>query len=226
MNIQPVSITGRIAREKREAMRINTSDFMELLEEQTEGMVTTHDFRPVPSVVPVSRGVSALKEKNYVEFSTSPWCGVATFLVNTEGDDWVPLTQLADVDKFFEAMQSIFETASEGKKTRAYFKALAAIRHIKMSLMRDLIWSVLKDGSYRALSKFMHKVVMIGCMHFMDPYNFDLDRVERCVIHYAFPDGTIRPFCSVNTVHRSSIEKEFSVPLSEWKGSPVGSKVS
>ena len=26
---------------------------------------------------------------------------------------------------------------------------------------------------------------MVGAMHFMDGYNFDLERVERCGIHYA-----------------------------------------
>jgi len=59
---------------------------------------------------------------------------------------------------------------------------------------------------------------MIGCMHFQDPYNFDLDRVERCVIHYAVPDGRIVPFCSMNSIHRSAIEKELGVPLDRWKG--------
>jgi len=31
-------------------------------------------------------------------------------------------------------------------------------------------------------------------MHFMDLWNFDQDRVKRCVIHYAVPDGRIIPF--------------------------------
>jgi len=30
---------------------------------------------------------------------------------------------------------------------------------------------------------------MVGLMHFQDPYNFDLERLERCGIHYAVPDG-------------------------------------
>jgi len=54
-------------------------------------------------------------------------------------------------------------------------------------------------------------------MHFMDPYNFDLERVERCCIHYAVPDGRLIPFCTMNTIHRQSFEKKFSVPIQEWQ---------
>jgi uncharacterized radical SAM superfamily Fe-S cluster-containing enzyme len=52
-------------------------------------------------------------------------------------------------------------------------------------------------------------------MHFMDPFNFDQDRVRRCVIHYAVPDGRVIPFCSMNAIYREDIEKKFSKPLTE-----------
>ncbi len=216
VNVQPVSITGRIEREARDAMRINTSDFMELIEEQTDGLVKAEDFLPVPAVVPMPRAVGALKGKHYVEFTTSPWCGVATFLIRGKKDAWTPITHIAKVDKFFDAMEAVANAASEGKKTRAFMKSISALRHIKASFIKDLVWPVLKEGSYHALGKFMRKVVMIGCMHFMDPYNFDLQRVQQCVIHYGLPDGTIRPFCTVNTLHRAEVEQKFSVPYEEW----------
>ena len=75
VNVQPVSITERIDREARESMRINTTDFMELVEKQTDGLIKINDFRPVPCVVPVSQAVGAFKGKHYVEFTASPWCG-------------------------------------------------------------------------------------------------------------------------------------------------------
>jgi len=56
-------------------------------------------------------------------------------------------------------------------------------------------------------------MIMLGSMHFMDPYNFDLQRVERCIIHYAVPDGRIIPFCTMNTIHRPIVERKFAVPL-------------
>jgi uncharacterized radical SAM superfamily Fe-S cluster-containing enzyme len=54
-------------------------------------------------------------------------------------------------------------------------------------------------------------------MHFMDSYNYDVERVKRCVIHYAAPNGKVYPFCAYNSgpVFRERIEKEFSVPFEE-----------
>jgi uncharacterized radical SAM superfamily Fe-S cluster-containing enzyme len=215
VNVQPVSITGRIDKASRDAMRITTSDFMKLIETQTNGLVKQADFRPVPAVVPVSQAMGALRKKEYAEFTTSPWCGVATFLIKGKKEGWTPITQIARVDKFFETMASVSKSASEGKNTRALMKAVAALRHVNSSYIKDLVWPVLKEGSYKTLGQFMRRVVMIGCMHFMDPYNFDLQRVQRCVIHYGLPDGTIRPFCTTNTLHRAKVEQQFSVPYNE-----------
>jgi len=59
------------------------------------------------------------------------------------------------------------------------------------------------------------KGLFVGCMHFMDPYNFDLERVERCCIHYATPDLRLIPFCSYNIFHRASVEEKFSIKRTE-----------
>ncbi len=58
---------------------------------------------------------------------------------------------------------------------------------------------------------------MISAMHFMDPYNFDLERAQRCCIHYAVPEGKIIPFCTMNSIHRPKIEKRLGIPLKEWQ---------
>jgi uncharacterized radical SAM superfamily Fe-S cluster-containing enzyme len=78
-------------------------------------------------------------------------------------------------------------------------------------MLKGVMGDVLRTGSYEALGKLMRKMVMISSMHFMDPYNFDLQRVQRCCIHYAVPDGRIIPFCTMNSIHRPEIEKKFAV---------------
>jgi uncharacterized radical SAM superfamily Fe-S cluster-containing enzyme len=52
-------------------------------------------------------------------------------------------------------------------------------------------------------------------MHFMDAYNYDIERVKRCVIHYSAPNGMVYPFCTYNSgpCFREKIEREFSVPF-------------
>ena len=217
INVQPVSITGRINREEREKMRITIPDFMKLCEEQTGGAIKVSDFRPVPWPVPLARAVGALKGKNYPEFTAHPHCGVATFFLVEEDGSIVPVTKYADVDKLAENFWEVYKLASEGKRFRAYLKLMSASGNIKGKLKRQLL-SVLIKGSYDVLGKLMRSMVLLGCMHFMDPYNFDLERVERCCIHYALPDGTIRPFCSFNSIHRPAVEKAFSRPLPSKQG--------
>jgi uncharacterized radical SAM superfamily Fe-S cluster-containing enzyme len=47
-------------------------------------------------------------------------------------------------------------------------------------------------------------------MAFLDSYNFDVDRVRRCVVHYITPDKKLIPFCAYNNVQRVAIEKEYT----------------
>jgi len=216
INVQPVSICGRIPQEEREKMRITITDFMRLCEEQTNGKIRMNDFYPVPTVVPVSKAVGALKGKRYVEFTAHPHCGMATYLF-VENGDIVPITKYGNVDKFIESMQKVYEDAAQGKTKKAKFRLLAALRHVKFSFLRKYVWRVLREGSYEALGDLQRKSILLSSMHFMDPYNFDLQRVENCVIHYAVPDGRIIPFCSMNSIHRPKIEKQFSMSIEEWQ---------
>ncbi len=216
VNVQPVSICGRIPQDEREKMRITIPDFMEKVEEQTDGVIKTDDFFPVPTVVPISRAVAALKGKEYVEFTTHPHCGMATY-VFIEGDKMVPINRYVNVDKFIGTMNKIYEDAKKGNTKKAKVRLLWLLRHIKFGLLRKYLLPIVKSGSYDSLGALHRKMLLISSMHFMDPYNFDLERVQRCCIHYAVPDGRIIPFCAMNSIHREKVEKEMGIPLEEWK---------
>ena len=118
INVQPVSICGRIPQEEREKMRITITDFMRLCEEQTNGKIRMNDFYPVPTVVPISKAVGALKGKRYVEFTAHPHCGMATYLF-VENGDIVPITKYGNVDKFIASIQKVYEDAAQGKTKKA-----------------------------------------------------------------------------------------------------------
>lgn len=72
-----------------------------------------------------------------------------------------------------------------------------------------------KKGTSESTKPFHRNTLFLGAMHFQDPYNLDIDRVQRCGIHYATPDGRIIPFCSYNTMHRQDVEESFSIPYTE-----------
>jgi hypothetical protein len=216
VNVQPVSLCGRIPQREREKMRITIPDFMRLVEEQTNGKIKVSDFYPVPTVVPISKAVGALKDKRYVEFTAHPHCGMATYIF-VENGEIVPITRYGNVDKFIQTMQKVYEDASKGNKNKAKIRLIGALRHIKFSFLRKYVWRVLREGSYEALGDLQRKSILISSMHFMDPYNFDLERVQRCVIHYAVPDGRIMPFCTMNSIHRSAVENKLGMSLEQWQ---------
>ena len=209
VNVQPVSITGRIDRNKLADYRITIPDFMRLVEEQTNGQVRRSDFYPVPAVVPFAKAVGALKGKRFPEFTMHEHCGMATFAFVEDGK-LVPITRYANVDAFMNAMNEVAALAQAGKKVRANMKMIDSLRHLRLKVLGPLVTGVMKEGSYEALGRLMRSIIMIGAMHFMDGYNFDLERVERCGIHYAIPDGRIIPFCTMNTLHREQIERQFA----------------
>lgn len=216
INVQPVSLCGRLPEEEREKMRITIPDFMRLCEEQTNGKVKVNDFYPVPTVVPIAQAVGAIKHKRYVEFTAHPHCGMATYLF-VEAGKIIPITRYGNVEKFVNSLQKVYEEANKGHETRAKMRLVGAVRHVKFGLLRKYLLPVLTTGSYKALGSLQRKTILLSSMHFMDPYNFDLDRAQSCCIHYAVPDGRIIPFCTMNSIHRQEIEKQFGIPLSQWQ---------
>ena len=84
---------------------------------------------------------------------------------------------------------------------------------------KALIRSLISDESKKTLAKFSWRTMFIGGMHFQDSYNYDIQRVERCAIHYATPDLRVIPFCAYNSgpEYRQEIEAKYSIPLAEWK---------
>jgi len=212
VNVQPVSVTGRIDRDKLAEYRITIPDFMKSVEEQTGGQLKASDFFPVPSVVPFARAVGALKGSRFPEFTMHEHCGMATFAFVEDGRI-VPITRYADVDGFMASMNKVAELAIAGHKVKAKLEMVRSLTHLRLRVLGSLITGVMKEGTYEALGKLMRSVIMIGAMHFMDPYNFDLERVQRCGIHYAVPDGRIIPFCTMNSLHREKIERQFAKTL-------------
>jgi hypothetical protein len=68
------------------------------------------------------------------------------------------------------------------------------------------------NPSYDSLGYIRRRLLLIGCMAFMDPYTFDVERAHHCVIHYITPDNKIMPFCVYNMLYRKQTEKQFSSP--------------
>ncbi|HTX60991.1 MAG TPA: radical SAM protein [Methanobacterium sp.] len=226
---QPVSFAGRTPSDEVEEQRITVPDFEQLVEEQTNSEIKVEDFYTASSVVPISEFIEAIEGEPQVKFTCHPHCGAATYVFIDE-DKMVPVTQFIDVDRFFKLLSNSSEDITEGgivAKSKVLARATIELpKTISLSKtpdsldIKNILIKVFKERSYGALGDFHHKSLLIACMHFMDPWNFDHDRVKRCVIHYAIPDGRIIPFCAMNSIFRQDVEKKFAKPLGKHEEEP------
>jgi len=216
INIQPVSMAGRLQKDEMRKLRITIPDAIKEIEEQTNGVVSKWDWRPVDWPVPMTKGMGVIRNKVYPDFTMHPMCGAATFLVVDKDGSYKPIMNYVDVDRFAEVFWGVYYSGAKGKKTMAKLKMLKLLPMAKSGFVRGLIRNVITKGSYEALGDFMRRIVMIGIMHFQDVWNFDLERAQRCAIHYVTPDMKVRSFCTYNSIHRPNVERQFAIPISEW----------
>ncbi|MFQ5553085.1 MAG: tetraether lipid synthase Tes, partial [Thermoplasmata archaeon] len=234
VNYQPVSLTGRIPDEEREKLRYTLSDLAHDFADQT-GYAEPDDWYPVPFVAPISELVSILTDSPKTSFTSHPGCGLASYLFLEKEKDPIPLTRFVDIEGLVEDMWELAQRAKDSRiKFVSKIKALNLLRRhfdedhapsgMGLRTFLKTLGAVFKSGDKKGVSEFSWRVMYVGGMHFQDNYNYDIERVKRCVIHYASPDGRIVPFCAYNTgpTFRNEIEKKFAVPLQEWRERHAG----
>jgi uncharacterized radical SAM superfamily Fe-S cluster-containing enzyme len=218
INFQPISFAGRIDAAERAEKRITIPDLLMLLEEQTEGQITRDDFYPVPFVVPISSLLAARSGHLQSAFTVHPCCGAATYVYSFNGR-LIPINRFIDVEGLLERIRDEAENYDGSRLGRLKLKGKVLrdlSRYVdearvpgELHLTRMLL-GVFRNGTRESLTEFHKKTLFLGAMHFQDLYNIDLERLRRCGVHYATPDGRIIPFCAYNTLHRPSVEENFS----------------
>ena len=228
VNFQPVSLVGRISGVERERFRITIPEVIMRIEEYTNGEICKDDFYPVPTVYPISMFVEALTGKPQYALTAHFACGMATYVFIDENGKITPITRFVDVEGLLEYLKSKAEEIFKGKnkyiimlKTLLKFRSFIDKEKQPKGLnLPRLLFEILVKHNYNALGKFHHKTLFIGMMHFQDLYNWDIERVKRCCIHYVVPDGRIIPFCTFNVIpqwYRDKIQKEYGIPIEEWE---------
>ena len=219
VNFQPVSMAGRMDRNKIRKVRITNADVVNGVEKQTSGQIKASDFYPIPVEVPLAAYIELVRGKkdHYDRFSTHSQCGRATLVYVSKRDGKVtfdPVTRHMNPEKLYSSLD---RASNSGRFAGTLRGVYGVLRHTDMKLKRDMMVPILLKGNYEGTGEFMRKVLMIGDMHFMDVYNFDFQRVRKCAIHYIVPDekfgARVVPFCTMNNFHRPAIEKSLSVPI-------------
>ena len=163
-------------------------------------------------------------------------CGMATYVFKDDKGKMLPITRFVDVNGFLEYLGEGAGELEKGKNR--YIVGLRMLRELNRFIDKDkapkefrlskIIYNALMKHDYRALGAFHHRSLFIGTMHFMDKFNYDIERVKRCTIHYAMTDGRIIPFCAFNVIpewYRDASQKSQGVSISEWE-KKAGSKLA
>jgi uncharacterized radical SAM superfamily Fe-S cluster-containing enzyme len=220
INFQPIAFTGRIDEKSRTEQRFTIPDLIKGMEEQTGGQIPAEAWYPVPFVVAVSRFLEKINRKNLPEFTVHPHCGAATYVFIEDGRI-IPITDFIDVEGFMEVLDNAMAELN-GKRSKDMLVLAKVLKEIprlvdtkkepKNINVTRLLVNIIKDGEREVMRQFHRNTLFLGAMHFQDPYNLDIERVKRCGIHYATPDGRIIPFCTYNTFHREAVESKFLQP--------------
>ena len=228
VNYQPVSLVGMMPKKERMKHRITIPDVIKYIEEQTGGQVGREDFYPVPTLANLTRFVEALTHKPEYDLSAHFACGMATYVFQDEGGRMVPLPRFVDVEGFLEYLGGQAVALESG--SNKYRVSLGLLRKIGSFIdkerapkgfgLRRVLFNALVKHDYGALGEFHKKSLFVGMMHFQDLYNYDIERVKRCCIHYAMTDGRIIPFCAFNVIpewYRDKSQKSQGIPIREWE---------
>jgi len=227
VNYQPVSLVGRITKAEREKLRITIPDLIRKIEEQTDGQVGKDDFYPVPTPHAITRFVEALTGKAQYDLTSHFACGMATYIFE-DGGKMIPLPRFLDVEGLIEYINEKSDELEKGKsKYVVGAKLLYRLRSFidnektpKGLSIAKILYNVLRKHDYRALGELQHKSLFVGMMHFQDKYNYDIERVKRCCIHYAMTDGRIVPFCAFNVIpewYRDKSQHDQGISFDEWE---------
>jgi len=228
ISYQPVAITGRINRRELEQKRYTLGDLAHDLAD-VSGADPLEELFPLSVISPLAHIMQVIDGKPKIRPSCHSDCAFGTYFFVTPDKETIPIPRLFDINKLFgefnELSARITAKRPDGKATRAD-RARIMWAFIKSYRWRNFDRRINPFTFIHALRGMTNKKVgrgesgkktfrtlMAAGMHFMDCYNYDTERVRRCVIQYSTPDG-IYPFCALNggPEYRPYIEKMLARP--------------
>ncbi|MBN1391320.1 MAG: radical SAM protein [Sedimentisphaerales bacterium] len=206
------------------------------------------DWYPFGFGDPFARLLELVRGKRHITIGCSPNCGVITYVVvDPVSGKIFPIPSFVDVDTLMGRIASAVEKfksrkgwpspkrkifrnlsiAQELRSLKSCYKARKGPKGWSFADFVDFFMMDFADFSdryannedrVRSTTEKPYKVLLMASMHFQDVYNYQIDRVNRCVVHYTAADGRIYPFCSYNSgpCHRNRVEKQFAVRIDQY----------
>lgn len=165
------------------------------LAEQSAGLLQTSDFIPLPC--------------------SHPHCVSLTYLLAMDDGSYMPFPRFIDMDKYLGLFQqtatlepgqevedamrdTIADLWSSSGETPDCDRVINAMRRAlkemfpKRPVERQ---ELIRIAERQAKTIFIH--------HYMDRFNFDMERIVKCCHHYPQVDGRIMPACARNMFYRN-----------------------
>ena len=230
VNFQPVSLVGMMPKSEREKYRVTIPEVIRLIEEQTNGEIDRNSWYPVPTAYIISRFIEAFSRREQWHMKIHPACGMATYVyVDRRGGKirFIPISEIIDIDSFLEYLKETTGRLEGGGNKYIYgLKLLLNLRkHIRRDKLPEgfsplkIVFNAFIRHNYEALAEFHYRFLYLGMMHFMDLYNYDVERVMRCGVHYVTPELEVIPFCTFNVLsdlYRDFSQRSNSIGLDEY----------
>ena len=230
---QPVSFCGRISEKERLKKRYTTYDLAHDLEKQTGYIKARKNWNSLAVTMPMSRLMSFLYGKMHIHISCHSNCGSGEyFFVNLKDKRVIPMTEAVNLRELMRNFNEIVDSIGKSTVTTKAYVTMKALNALRKNFNKEKMPKEFTLKTFLiTLGRLVNKTVydkfkshpwtmsFAAGMHFQDKYNLNIDRLRRCVIHYAAPNGMLYPFCNYNSgmVFREMIERKFAVPLEKWE---------
>jgi 7,8-dihydro-6-hydroxymethylpterin dimethyltransferase len=216
---QPIAFTGRATDNPfQDAWR--DWQFAEQVETQTGGEIKTSDLFPLSVMTSPIKIMRKFMKKPWPLFSCSPHCGIVNWMYVAKNGKIIPLNHFVSYSKFFKGILKTAQNVEKKSKlsllTSLFMSAtlslnmLLVTREVGIFTLMKAILKMFVAPSYQSLGPIRRRIFLLGCMAFMDRYTFDVNRVQRCVVHYVTPDMKVIPFCAYNNIHRINTEERYA----------------
>jgi hypothetical protein len=227
---QPVSFVGRFSQSHRLERRYTLADLAFDIEKQTGYINAMRDWYPIEATSALSKLATALSGRPRYTVTLHPHCSQGSYLYIGKDGSVKPVGEFLDVENFFadliklsrEVKPSRFGLLSKMNillKLRKHYHQENApdklsfegfLKSLEGYQDRNLRQVFADDETLRERGQYRH--FFIAGMHFMDAYNFSVERVMRCVVHYPDPSGHLYPFCAYNALpYRKRVESKFKL---------------
>lgn len=216
LNFQPVAHTGQGGGKfPIDPMnRMTIPGVIAAMDAQTKGILRKGDFTPLPC--------------------SHPQCVSLTYLLRLNDGTFVPFPRFANMERHQNMLRSsatlpasaemhatlhevIHDVFANEDTVERGTEILAALRRSLDVMFPDRPLSSQEQariGEQQAKSIFLH--------HYMDPHDFDLERLRKCCHHYLPEEGRIMPACGFNLFHRGAAQGEGTAVPSWSRNAPAG----